>query len=139
MRTYTELCRLRTYEERFNYLRLYGNVGNETFGAERYLNQKFYHSMEWRQLRNKIILRDNGCDLGLPGYEIYGHIVIHHLEPILCGELKSSDDYCRALDAENLICVSQETHRAIHYGGDEFVSSRHAAERRPNDTCPWKQ
>jgi len=135
-RTYSELIRYATFDERFNYLKLHGHVAGETFGADRYLNQKFYHSKEWKELRQKIILRDNGCDLGFPGYEIHGNIYVHHINPLTIDDL--SVLFTMACDPENLICVSYETHNAIHYGTEEYLKAKNIADRTPNDTCPWR-
>lgn len=132
MRTYEELLRLKTFEERFTYLKLDGSVGKETFGSRRALNQTFYHSKEWKNVRDRIIVRDMGLDLAHQDYPIVGRIYIHHLNPILPG------DFSLALDPENLICTSFDTHQAIHYG-DATLISQELVERRPNDTCPWKQ
>lgn len=135
MRTYRELSRLKTFDERFEYLKLGGIVGEATFGFERYLNQMLYNSSEWRRLRNRIIVRDNGCDLGLEGYEIHGTIIVHHMNPINADDLKGfSED---VFNPENLICVSLDTHNAIHYG-DKSLIPQMPVERRPGDTCPWK-
>lgn len=135
MRNYRELSRLKTFDERFEYLKLGGIVGEATFGFERYLNQMLYNSSEWRRLRNRIIVRDNGCDLGLEGYEIHGTIIVHHMNPINADDLKSfSED---VFNPENLICVSLDTHNAIHYG-DKSLIPQMPVERRPGDTCPWK-
>lgn len=135
MRTYTELSQLQTFEERYEYLRLDGIVGQDTFGFDRYLNQNFYRSAEWKRIRDQVIVRDMGCDLGIAGADIYGKIIIHHMNPI------TSDDVLRhsqiMIDPENLICVSQTTHNLIHYGVDK-LPDRNPVERTPNDTCPWK-
>ena len=135
IKTYSELIRLPTFEERFKYLRLRGQVGSETFGIERYLNQKFYRSVEWKEIRDYVILRDNGCDLADPDREIQGRIIIHHMNPILLTDiLEHSTDI---LNPEYLITTCHDTHNAIHYGdisGAQFV---HPVERKPNDTCPW--
>jgi len=136
-RTYTELIRYSSWEERFNYLKLHGSVAGETFGANRYLNQKFYHSKEWQNVRRTIILRDNGCDLGFPGCEIQGKVYIHHINPICYEDLAALNS--SVFDPENLICVSYETHNAIHYGGDEYLRLRAVCERSPDDTCPWRK
>lgn len=134
-RTYSELILLQTFLDRFEYLRLDGSVGMQTFGFDRYLNQDFYRSTEWKRIRDQVIIRDDGCDLGIPGYYIRGRVYIHHLNPI------TQDDLIRQrgllLDPENLICVSHETHNAIHYG-DATLLEKEPIERRPNDTCPWK-
>lgn len=135
MRTYTHLISLPTFKERYEYLKLDGLVGKETFGFERYLNQRFYRSQEWKQMRDRIIVRDMGCDLGLPGYEIYDKVYIHHMNPITTKDILDMTDYL--LNPEFLICVSHNTHNAIHYGDQNFLLSM-PVERKPNDTCPWK-
>lgn len=137
IRTYTELIKIPTFEERFEYLKLNGAVGNQTFGYDRYLNQNFYKSSMWRQLRHKIILRDMGCDLGVEGYEIYGKVIIHHMNPITANDIEESSIYL--MNPEYLICVSNETHQAIHYGDKSLLREMEVVERRPNDTSPWKQ
>ena len=135
MRTYRELSRLKTFDERFEYLKLNGFVGEETFGYDRYLNQMLYKSPEWRSLRRDIIIRDNGYDLGLEGYDIQGMIIVHHMNPISIDDLKTfSDD---VVNPEYLICVSSLTHKAIHYS-DKSLIPQMPVERRPGDTCPWK-
>lgn len=135
MRTYRELSRLKTFDERFEYLKLNGFVGEETFGYDRYLNQLLYKSPEWRSLRRDIIIRDNGCDLGLEGYDIQGIIVVHHMNPISVDDLKyfSSD----VINPEYLICVSVLTHKALHYSNKDLLPNL-PVDRRPGDTCPWK-
>ena len=133
---YSELTTIPTYEERFKYLQLKGAVGDDTFGYDRYLNQILYNSPEWKRLRNQIIIRDNGRDLGCEGYEIYGRILIHHMNPITVEDIVSRDPI--VFDPENLICVSHNTHNAIHYG-DENLLITAPIERSKNDTCPWKQ
>jgi len=136
MRNYRELSRLKTFDERFEYLKIGGLVGESTFGFERYLNQTLYNSSKWRRLRNQIIIRDNGCDLGVEGYEIQGIIIVHHMNPISVDDLKDfSDDI---FNPEYLICVSLTTHNAIHYG-DKSLIPQEPIERRPGDTCPWKE
>lgn len=136
MRNYRELSRLKTFDERFEYLKIGGLVGESTFGFERYLNQTLYNSSKWRRLRNQIIIRDNGCDLGAEGYEIQGIIIVHHMNPISVDDLKYfSDDI---FNPEYLICVSLTTHNAIHYG-DKSLIPQDPVERRPGDTCPWKE
>ena len=132
---YSELTTIPTYEERFKYLQLKGAVGNDTFGYDRYLNQILYNSPEWKRLRNQIIIRDNGRDLGCEGYEIYGRILIHHMNPITVDDIVSRDPI--VFDPENLICVSHNTHNAIHYG-DENLLIMAPVERTKNDTCPWR-
>lgn len=135
LRTYSELMNFRTFRDRFEYLRLDGVVGVDTFGYDRYLNQQFYHSQEWQRIRDQIILRDNGCDLGVDGYYITGRIYIHHMNPVGHDDLIKHSSLL--VDPEYLICVSQETHNAIHYGDVTKLSQRELVERRPNDTCPW--
>ena len=135
IKTYSELITLPTFEERFRYLKLDGTVGKSTFGFDRYLNQQFYTSKEWKRLRNEIILRDNGLDLGMEDHEIGGKIYIHHMNPILANDIVERSRYL--LDPEFLICVAHNTHNAIHYG-DEGLLPKALIERRPNDTCPWK-
>jgi hypothetical protein len=120
--------------ERFQYLALRGEVGTATFGFDRYLNQQFYRSREWRNLRHAIIVRDNGCDLGIDGYEINESIYIHHLNPMTVADIELSDP--RILDPENLICVTHRTHNAIHYGNERLLPRR-IVERRPGDTKLW--
>lgn len=134
-RCYTELKQLKTFRERYDYLRLAGIVGQDTFGFDRYLNQKFYHSPEWKQIRRDVIIRDEGRDLGVDGYEIQNGIYIHHMNPITQQELYDADK--SILDPEYLICVSKRTHDAIHYG-DESLLPQLPIERSMNDTCPWK-
>ena len=136
IRCYSELITLPTYKERFNYLQLNGQVGQDTFGFDRYLNQNFYRSREWKRLRDQIILRDNGCDLGVEGYEIYGRVLIHHMNPITIRDIETMSDYL--LNPEYLICTTHNTHNAIHYG-DESLLCLGPIERKPNDTCPWKR
>lgn len=137
IKSYTELSRLQTFEERFEYLRLYGRVGKDTFGFDRIFNQMFYRSNEWKQVRNYVITRDNGCDLGVEGYEIYGQrIIIHHINPIALEDIENHSDIL--LDPENLITTIHSTHNAIHYG-DENLIVREPIERTRNDTCPWKR
>lgn len=136
IRTYSELIKLHTLEERFNYLSLKGKVGNETFGFDRYLNQAFYNSYEWRKLREEILIRDNGCELGLEEYPIRGRIFIHHMNPIREKDLIELTDY--VMNPDYLICVSHDLHNAIHYGNEEILKRYFVVDRRPNDTCPWK-
>lgn len=134
-RTYSELIRFGTFEDRFEYLRLDGQVGAETFGFDRYLNQQFYHSREWRSIRDHVISRDLGRDLAMEGYEIHGRIYIHHMNPISQEELIGSDDV--VIDPEFLVCTTHNTHNAIHYG-DQSLLVTMPKERTPFDTCPWK-
>lgn len=136
IKTYSELIRLPTFEERFEYLKLKGSVGKDTFGRDRYLNQVFYTSQEWRRLRDKIIIRDNGCDLGIEGREIGGKIYIHHLNPLAANDILAHSEYL--VNPEYLICTSFETHNAIHYG-DINLLPRNPIERKRNDTCPWRR
>lgn len=133
-RCYSELVKLRTFEERYEYLRLSGKVGADTFGFDRYLNQKFYRSPEWKRVRRDIIIRDEGRDLGVEGYELQNGIYIHHMNPITPDELLHADPVI--YDPEYLICVSFNAHNAIHYG-DKSLLPRLPVERSMNDTCPW--
>ena len=135
IRTYSELITLPTFKDRFNYLQLNGLVGKETFGFDRYLNQQFYKSQEWKRIRDIVILRDNGCDLGVEGYEIRGRILIHHMNPITDYDIQNNSKIL--LDTEYLICVTHNTHNAIHYG-DESLIYTGPIKRHKNDTCPWK-
>ena len=135
MRTYKELLQYQTFEERLAYLSIKGRVGEDTFGWDRHLNQKFYRSREWRNLRNEIIARDNGCDMALPGYDIGFGFYIHHIEPITVDDLYHSTD--RLWDKNNLVLVSRSTHDAIHYGYDNKIPRM--AERVAGDTCPWRR
>lgn len=134
-RSYSELLTIPSFEERYKYLRLSGQIGKETFGYDRYLNQLFYKSPEWRAFRNDVIMRDNGCDLGVEDRPIRGLIIIHHIEPISPKDILERS--IKLLDMENAICVSDLTHKAIHYG-DESLLFLGITEREPNDTCPWK-
>ncbi len=136
IRTYTELMKLQTFEERFRYLKLVARVGEETFGFDRYLNQQFYHSQEWKSIRNEIIIRDNACDLGITGREMNKGIIIHHMNPITKDDLIHQSDFL--LNPDYLICVSKKTHSAIHYG-DESLLFDGLVERSKNDTCPWRR
>ena len=135
IKTYSELITIPTFEERFEYLKLDGQVGVETFGFNRYLNQAFYKSDEWLSIRDYVITRDNGCDLGMEGYEIYGRILIHHINPITKDNIIQRSRIL--LDPENLITTVKRTHDAIHYG-DSNLLMRAPIERRKNDTCPWR-
>ncbi len=136
IRSYSELICLPTFEERYRYLKLGGQIGKPTFGSQRWINQEFYHSPLWLKFRDAIIIRDNGCDLGMEGFEIYGSIIIHHLNPI------SYDDILNMApcitDPENAISTKLSTHNAIHYG-DESLLYLTPLERTFNDTCPWKK
>lgn len=133
-RSFSELRHLKTFEERFRYLALHGEVGRSTFGFDRYLNQQFYTSWQWRNIRHRIITRDNGCDLGIDGYEIHDRVYIHHMNPMTIRDITEGDP--RILDPDNLISVTHRTHNAIHYG-DEKLLSRPLVERRPDDTKLW--
>lgn len=135
IRTYSELIILPTFKERYEYLRLGGRVGEDTFGFDRYLNQAFYKSEEWRSIRDHVITRDNGCDLGMEGHEIFGRILIHHMNPIRKEDIINRSDIL--LNPEYLICTIKNTHDAIHYG-DESLLVIAPVERRKNDTCPWR-
>lgn len=135
IRTYSELIILPTFLDRFNYLKLGGLVGKETFGFDRYLNQTLYRSAEWKRFRREIIIRDNGMDLALDGYEIFGKIMVHHIDPLTIQDIIRRDP--KIFDPENVICVSMNTHNAIHYG-DESLLITEPIVRTKNDTCPWK-
>ena len=135
IRTYSELITLPTFEERFNYLKLKGQVGKDTFGFDRWLNQIFYRDPEWKSVRDYVIVRDNGCDLGVDGYEINGRILVHHMNPISKEDILERSKYL--LDPEFLISTVHNTHNAIHYG-DEDLLIKTPIERTKNDTCPWK-
>lgn len=135
IRSYSELCTLKTFEDRYKYLQLSGAVGKDTFGFDRYLNQIFYRSQEWKSVRDKVIIRDDGCDLGVKGYEIHGRIYIHHMNPIMLKDIEQRTDLL--LNPEYLISTTHSTHNAIHYG-DESLLPLVPKERSANDTCPWK-
>lgn len=134
-KTYNELMSFPTFEERFNYAKVIGFVGKETFGPYRYLNQRLYSSDRWKEVRRKVILRDDACDLGFDARPIGGNIYVHHLNPITIDDILE-ERFC-VFDLNNLVCTSFETHNAIHYGGGD-IPSYGVIERRPNDTCPWK-
>lgn len=136
IRTYSELMTLPTFLDRFEYLRLNGKVGEETFGYYRYLNQVFYRSAEWKKIRNLVIVRDNGCDLGLSGYDIHGKVYIHHMNPITVDDIRNRSEFL--LNPDYLICVSNMTHEAITYG-DKNLLLLEPIERTKNDTCPWRR
>ena len=135
IRTYSEFKKLRTFKERYNYLRLRGKVGESTFGFDRYINQKFYTSPRWRDARDRVIVRDNGCDLGCTGMELYDRIIIHHMNPITLEDIENDID--ELYDPEYLVCTSDRTHEAIHYS-DESLLPEEPITRRKNDTTPWK-
>lgn len=134
IRSYSELRRLDTFEERFKYLALRGSVGAQTFGSERNINQRFYTSREWRQVRHHVIARDNACDLGIDGYDIFTNLHIHHMNPMTVEDIVHGEDHI--LDPEFLITTTHQTHNAIHYG-DEKQLPRRFVERRPGDTKLW--
>lgn len=137
IRTYSELSQIRTFAERFDYLRLNGEVGKDTFGFDRIFNQRFYRSKEWSRVRDHVILRDLGCDLGVPGHDIFGQrIIVHHMNPISLEDIERKSSFL--LDPEYLITTIHSTHNAIHYG-DENLLTRSPVERTKNDTCPWRQ
>ena len=136
IRTYTELSKLDNLEDRFNYLKINGIVGDDTFGFDRYINQKFYQSKEWKNTRNYVIARDMGNNMGLPNNEINGKIYVHHMNTINVDDIKNSSDYL--LNPEYLVCVSEDTHNAIHYGDISLIKKNDILDRKPNDTCPWK-
>jgi len=136
IRTYSELSKIQTYEDRFKYLKLDGVVGRETFGFDRYLNQVFYRSQKWKKIRDLVIIRDNGCDLGIEGYEIHGRIIIHHMNPITISDIERESEFL--LDPEFLISTVHNTHNAIHYG-DENLLITTPVERTKYDTCPWRR
>lgn len=136
MRTYSELITLPTFEERFQYLKLSGHIGRETFGAERFLNQSFYHSKEWKQLRNEIFVRDLGCDLACKGYDILGIYHVHHMNPFSIEDLEQNIEL--VMNPEYLITTSSDTHKRITYGVDSFAP-RLSMERSKYDTCPWRK
>ena len=136
IRTYSELCSLETFDERFDYLKLPGSVGKATFGYDRIFNQQFYSSSLWRKTRRDIIIRDNACDLALPGYELNDRIMIHHMNPITKRNILD-EDWEYLTNPEYLICVSFNTHQAIHYG-DRNLLPKPLVERMPGDTCPWR-
>ena len=137
IRMYSELITLPTFEERYEYLRLDGIVCEETFGFDRYLNQEFYQrSQEWKRIRDQVIIRDQGCDLGIEGREIRGKIIVHHMNPITKNDILTRSDFL--LNPEYLICTLKSTHDAIHYG-DENLLIKEPIIRTANDTCPWRK
>lgn len=136
IKTYSELIALPTFEARYRYLRLGGSVGEETFGFDRYINQIFYQSKEWKSVRDQVIIRDNGCDLGIDDREIRGKILIHHMNPISRADILERSEFL--LNPEYLICTCKNTHDAIHYG-DEDLLILAPVERTLNDTCPWRR
>lgn len=136
MRTYSELVKLTSFDERFRYLKLNGSPGEATFGYDRYLNQQFYTSPLWKRIRREVILRDMGYDLGIKDREIVGKILVHHLNPITVDDIVNQTD--RLLDPENLISVSKRTHDAIHFGDESILEVDRLVVRKPGDTCPWR-
>lgn len=134
-RSYSELSKISDFYERYRYLKLNSRVGYETFGTERYLNQVFYRSSKWRSARDKVIIRDNGCDLGVEGFDIHDKIIVHHINVVTIEDIERERSWL--FDPEFLICTSSRTHNAIHYG-DESTLPQLLITRRPNDTCPWK-
>lgn len=135
IRTFDELKRLRSFNERYEYLRLNGIVGSNTFGFDRYLNQILYASIRWKRARDIVIIRDNGCDLGIPGYEIKGHVYVHHMNPIRIEDIEREES--SIVNPEYLICTSKNTHLAIHYGNEALLPTVPIV-RYQGDTCPWK-
>lgn len=135
-KSYSELVRLPSFKERFDYLKLNGEVGKDTFGYDRYLNQLLYCSEEWKRCRREIIIRDNGCDLGCEGFEIPVRVLIHHINPITVADVIERNPM--VFDPENLITTSHRTHNAIHYGDEDLLITG-VVERRRNDTCPWRR
>lgn len=135
IKSYSEMCSFSTFIERFNYLKLNGKVGIETFGFDRYLNQVLYCSQEWKRFRRQVIIRDNGCIFGLDGYNINGRLIVHHINPITLEQIEQRDPMIFSM--ENVVCVTHNIHEAIHYG-DESLIPTDPIIRKPNDTCPWK-
>lgn len=136
IKSYSELIKLKTYEDRLKYLKLHGKVSAETFGYDRYLNQMFYKTPEWKSIRNKVIVRDNACDLGILDRDIRSCIIVHHINPITLNDILNRS--LKLLDLENLICTTKRTHDGIHYGNDDIVFAG-PTERSPNDTIPWRE
>ena len=136
MRTYSELIEFKTFEERFEYLKLDGKVGEDTFGFDRYFNQALYHSPEWRDIRRKVIVRDEGCDLAIPDRIIFGKILVHHMNPMSLEDIEEHNP--DVFDPEFLITVSKVTHDAIHYGDESLLVDSDPIIREPGDTCPWR-
>lgn len=137
IRTYSELIRLSTFRERYEYLRLSSKIGESTFGFDRWINQGFYRSREWKHVRDQVIMRDNGCDLAIDDRVIYDRIEIHHINPIRVEDIEDGSDVL--LELENLICCSPMTHKAIHFGDATLLARSEPIVRRPNDMCPWKK
>jgi len=137
IRTYSELVKLSTFEERFRYLKLDSAVGVETFGYDRWINQAFYASPEWKSVRRAVILRDSGCDLGIEDRPIFSSVTVHHINPLTMDDILGR--LPNVFDADNLICVSASTHRAIHYGDEGLLIGSFVQDRKPNDTTPWRK
>lgn len=135
-RYFSELVKMNSFDERFKYLKIGGHIGIESFGFNRYLNQNLYHSPEWLEVRDKVIIRDQGMDLGVDGYSIGSRIVIHHINPITIEDV--IDRNPDIFNPEFLICCSHATHNALHYGDDGYLSRFSYVERKPNDTIPWR-
>jgi hypothetical protein len=134
IKTYSQLCRFDTFEDRYDYLRLHGSVGESTFGFDRHINQRFYKSQVWKSARDFVIVRDDACDLGVPGFEIYDNILIHHMNPMTIDDIVHGEDWI--FDPEYLITTTQQTHNAIHYG-DASLIRKVAVPRKPGDTKLW--
>lgn len=137
IRSYSELIQLPTIADRYEYLKLVGEVAGETFGSHRYLNQKFYRSAEWKSVRNDVIIRDLSCDLAIPEYEIFSHPIVHHINPITIDDVLD-ENWDKLFSLENLITVSYNTHQAIHFGNNRMLPKL-PIERKPGDTCLWKE
>ena len=135
IKCYSDLRQIDSFKERYFYLKLHGKVGEETFGYDRFVNQALYKSYEWKKTRREIIIRDNGCDLGVDGFELDSFVIVHHINPITLEDIEEERDII--FDPENLICCSQRTHKAIHFG-DESLLPKEPIIRRPGDTCLWK-
>lgn len=134
-KSYKEMIKLKTFEERFNYLKLDGRVGKITYGADRIFNQSFYHSKEWKDFRAKVIARDNGCDLGCEDREIFDKVIVHHINPMTMEQLEEGGD--DLFDLDNFVCCSHRTHEAIHYGDESLLPRTNFVERKPGDTKLW--
>lgn len=134
-RTYSDLVRLKTFDDRFDYLKLEGSVGQSTFGFDRHLNQTFYQSHEWKTVRRHVIVRDNGCDLGIEGYDIHAEILIHHINPMVAEDIIHGESWI--IDPEFLITTTKQTHNAIHYGDTSLLVPKTVVERLPGDTKLW--
>ena len=135
MKTYSQLIQIPDFIERYRYLKIGGGVGEETYGFERWLNQEFYHSDAWKSLRHKVIIRDNGNDLGCDGFQIGGRIIIHHINPITAADIRDRSPL--VLDPDNVVCTSHTTHEAIHFGSEQLLESYFPVIRRPGDTKLW--